>query len=217
MARSQKQIQNSAKIIVVAAVSKEFRKSAIIEKILGIARKNNHVAKGELVSPKKSGSLKPYADDRWLVESNAIRVEVGPLEGGVPSYMTIYTSIPDEAEEVLDGKYFYLSQESPNKKWFPSVDAIKLWVARKAARGQKFTYMGKPARPSNYGGIAYLISRKIKERGIKKTNLTNPLKYKRTGVKATTDRGVEAAKVRLAELYGTLVIESIDETMNNIL
>ena len=45
------QIRNQVKVIVVAALAKEFRKSQIIKRIVAIAKKENHIATGALASP----------------------------------------------------------------------------------------------------------------------------------------------------------------------
>ena len=127
MARSPKQIANSMRVIAVAAIAKEFRKSAIIERIKTIAKNKGMVYTGELSN---RGLLEKVSNDNdWLVRRNAVVVNVGPIEGGVPSYVEIVVNLTEETK--IKKKYFYLTEYSDNKKWMPNVDKIAAWVRGK--------------------------------------------------------------------------------------
>jgi hypothetical protein len=84
-------------------------------------------------------------------------------------------------------------------------------------RGSRFTIDGRTATQKDSNRLGFLIARKIGDKGMRKTNFANPIKYKRTGVDATVQRGINNAMERLTELYGVLVFEQVDLTMQNIL
>ena len=92
MARSSKQIAVTARVIMVSALAKEFRKSQIIKKIIAIAKDKNMISTGDLINPKKSGSITPDSDDRWFEKPESIRVFVGPIINGVPSFLRVVIS-----------------------------------------------------------------------------------------------------------------------------
>ena len=71
---SKKQFENRVKVITVAAVGKEFKKAKIIERIIKAAKAKGHVATGKLTNPKKSRSITPFSDDRWLIRKDAVKV-----------------------------------------------------------------------------------------------------------------------------------------------
>ena len=200
MARSPKQIANTARVIAVAAVAKEFRKSEIIKKIKQIAKSKNMVYTGELSDDGLLRDIK--TDNDWLTQPNALTVQVGPFKGGVPSYVFISINIDYSVKK----KYYYLTKFSDNKRWFPRVSAIADWVRVK----------GIETEPKKVRSAAWAIAKHIERRGIKKTNIANPLFYKRTGVDATINRGLVRAAERISELYGVLVVESIDNTFTNL-
>lgn len=200
MARSPKQIANTARIVAVAAIAKEFRKSAIIKKIKQIAKNKGMVYTGELSDTGLLRDIK--TDNDWLTQKNAVQVQVGPFKGGVPSYMRIVVSIDYSVKK----KYYYLTKFSDNKKWFPRVDAIENWVRAK----------GIESDPRKVKSVAWAISKNMAKRGIRKTNIANPLFYQRTGVDATVNRGIAKAAERMGELYGVLVVEAVDRTFTNL-
>lgn len=202
MARSPKQIANSMRVIAVAALAKEFRKSMIIERIKAIAKNKGMVYTGELAS---KGLLKYVQDDNsWLINRNSVIVSLGPIEGGVPSSVLISVNLSKEVE--IKEKYFYLTEYSDNKRWMPNVDRIAAWV-----RGKGIESGEKEVKRA-----AWAIAKHISKKGIKKTNVANPLKYKRTGVDATINRGLDNAADRISELYGVLVVDAIVETFDNL-
>jgi|TARA_B110000908_G_scaffold4420_1_gene5724 hypothetical protein len=201
MARSSKQIAVTARVIMISALAKEFRKSEIIKKIIAIARDKNMISTGDLINPKKSGSITPDSDDRWFEKPESLKVFVGPIVNGIPSFLRVFVA----PEYGVDFKYYYLTQKSPKKKWFPNVRAIESWVRRK--RIGELTESKK---------IAWAISKSIEKKGIRKTNLANPFLYKRTGVKPTIERGVNKGMIRVSELYQPMIADYIDNTFSNI-
>lgn len=203
MARSKKQLENQMKLVAVAAVAKEFRKSAIIKKIVEIAKAKGMVASGKLTNPKSSKSLMPESDDKWLVKKNSIRVVIGSYENNVPSNIKIYTNI--EYGLGKDHQYYsVLWERSKKKKWYPRIDPIQKWVMQKGISTD-----AKEAR-----GIAFAIAKSMRKNGIKKrTNFLNPFEYKDKGFEATLRRGINKAANRMIELYGEALIEAIDTSL----
>ena len=201
MARSSKQIAVTARIIMVSALAKEFRKSQIIKKIIAIAKDRNMISTGDLINPSKSGSITPDSDDRWFENPNSIKVFVGAMANGIPSFLRVIVA----PEYGIASKYYYLTKKSPRKKWLPDVRAIESWVRRKG--------IGDLADSKK---IAWAISKSMEKKGIKKTNLANPFLYKRTGVKPTIERGVNKGMIRISELYQPMITDYIDNTFSNI-
>ena len=194
-------MSNDIRLVVVASLSKEFRKSQIIKKIIKIAKSRNMVASGNLVNPSKSGSILPVSDDRWLIDRNSVRVVVGNIINGIPSSVTIKVA----PKYGIADKYLALTSQTPKKTWFPNVHRIQKWVE------QKGIATGKEAQ-----NVGWAIAKSIAKKGIKKTNLANPFFYKRTGYDATAQRGIDNASSRIVELYGEVAVEYIDESITNI-
>jgi hypothetical protein len=201
MPRSPKQMSNDIRLIVVASLAKEFRKSKIITKIINIAKSRNMVASGNLVNPKKSNSILPVSDDRWLVDRNSVKVILSTTGTGLPSSIKIMLS----PKYGLDDKYLALASQTPKKAWFPNVYRIQDWVEKKGIAS------GKDAK-----SVGWAIAKSIAKKGIKKTNIANPFFYKKTGYDATAQRGINNASSRIVELYGEFAVEYIDESITNI-
>jgi hypothetical protein len=218
MARSKRQLENQMRVVVVAAVAREFRRAAIIEKIVSIAKSKGMVASGALTNPSKSGALMPTADDRWLVKKDSVRVVIGSYENNVPDGIKIFTNI----EYGLGRNHQYYSvlwEKTPKKAWKPNIGRLARWVKLKMAQGETF-WVGKEKRNAEEKDalrIAMAISRSHQRRGIKKrNNFLSPFTYKNRGVDATLRRGIIKASDRIVELYGETVIEQVDRTLLNI-
>lgn len=201
MARSPSQIALTARVIMIASLTKEFRKSAIISKIISIAKNKGMEVTGDLANPKGSGSITPSSDDRWFIKRESLQVFVGPIAFGVPSYIRFKIAPNYE----ISKKYFYLTEQSDNKKWFPNVNRIKEWVRKKGI-----------ANSAETSKVAWAIAKSIAKKGIKKTNLANPFFYKNTGVSATIERGARRGMARVSELYRPLIIQQVDKSFSNI-
>jgi len=200
--RSQGQIAVTARTIMIAALTKEFRKSQIIAKIIKIAKGKGMVVSGALVNPKSSGSITPSSDDRWFIDRKSLQVFVGPITFGVPSYVRFRIKPNYEIAE----KYFALTeQSSKSKRWFPNVGNIENWVKKK-----------RIGDAQDSRKIAFAISKSIAKKGIKKTNLANPFFYKGTGVEATITRGANRGMLRVSQLYRPLIVNYIDKSFSKI-
>lgn len=203
MARSKKQLENQMRLVVVAAVAKEFRKSAIIAKIVSIAKSKGMVATGKLTNPESSNSLMPNRDDRWLLKKNSIKVVIGSYRNNVPQSIKIMTNI--EYGLGPDSQYYsVLWEKSKKKKWYPKIDPIQSWVMKKG--------ISNDVQESRR--IAFRIAKSMGKNGIKKrTNFLNPFEYKDKGVDATLRRGINNAAARIIDLYGETIIEAIDTSL----
>lgn len=203
MARSKKQLENQMRLVAVAAVAKEFRKSAIIAKIISIAKSKGMVATGKLTNPKSSKSLMPESDDRWLVKKDSIRVVIGSYKNNIPESVKIITNI--EYGLGPDHQYYsVLWEKSKKKKWYPKIDPIQSWVMKKG--------ISSDIRESRR--IAFRIAKSMGKNGIKKrTNFLNPFEYKDKGFDATLQRGINNAAARMIDLYGETLIEAIDTSL----
>lgn len=204
--RSPKQIQNMIRVIVVAALAKEFRKSEIIKRIIKNVKKNDHIATGGLARPDVSGAINPSADDKWLIRPDAVIVRVITSANKVVG-VTVRLNIKHGVEP----QYFWLSGKSPNKAWWPNGERIEEWIRLKAKRGKKFTITERgikrnidPESISDVSRVAYVISRSIASKGIKKTDLTDPF-YGEKGVLKTVNRAKSVYTARIYELFLTLV------------
>jgi hypothetical protein len=227
---TRKQYENQIRLIAVSETIKAFRKSAIIDAIVKIAKQKNHIASGKLINPLESNSITPNADDRWLVRKNkrAIIVRVYKIVQGVPSSVRIKTQL----KYGVDEKYYQLTTHSPKKKWFPSKDGISRledWIKQKSARGMSFTLPSRgkgrkndkermdPSNAIDVGRVAFAIAKGIKKNGIKnKSNFFNPFIYKNTGVVATLKKAEIKINDRLTDLIlseGTISINRLIDTL----
>ena len=198
---SKKQFENRVKVITVAAVGKEFKKAKIIERIVKAAKAKGHVATGKLTNPKKSRSITPFSDDRWLIRKDAVKVSAQEL----PSKQFIVRNLTVRVRYGLNGKYQNLSQAfSDNKKWRPPVSAIANWIRAKKKRGEFSDVAPKQVRR-----VAFAIANKLEQKGIKKTSFANSFFNKQNGVQKTLNRGIDRTAGRLDELYAASIETSI--------
>jgi len=211
MARTTKQYENEIRTIVVAALSKELRKSGMIKKIVNYAKSNNQVVTKRLTLPSASGSITPSTDDRWLVKRDSVKVKVSSVSNGVPKDVRVNIKL----EYGFDFEYLYLTEKvKSRKKWWPNPDALKLWVKNKASRGNSFEYKGRqmnPNKESEVSSVAYLIGKHISKKGIKPTKLASPFDDKRNGVKASIAKANAIISRRIYELYVSSASDSVDE------
>lgn len=201
---TKKQFENRVKVIAVAAIGREFRKAKIIETILKKAKQKGHVATGKLTNPKKSRSITPFSDDRWLIRKDAVKVSSLRL----PSNQFIVMNLTVRVRYGLNGKYQNLSTAfASGKKWTPPPSAIARWIRAKKKRGQFSDVANKDVRR-----VAFAIAKSIGEKGIKKTTFANQFFNKQTGVQAVLNRGINKTASRLDFLYAS----SIEKTIVNI-
>lgn len=211
MKRSAKQFENQIKVIFVAGLAKEFRRAAIIKKIVQKARSLNQVATGGLVLPELTASIIPSREDRWLVAKDAVVVRVISMKYGVPQLASINLKI----RYGLSNEYYWLTEESESKVWRPSGKRIIEWIRAKGNRGN-FKYKEKPLdtnKEYQVKSVAFLISRSIGLKGIRKTKLFSPFKDASTGVQATVNKALPKIYSRIGELYGTQIESSIIEML----
>ena len=196
-----KQFKVRAKVIIVAAVGKEFKKARIVGKVVDAAKENGHVATGRLITPNRTRSITPFADDRWLIRKDAVKVSAVTL----PSGEFMVSNVTVRVRYGLNGKYQNLSEAfAGKKKWFPPVDAIARWIEVKKGQGEFSDVSTK-----NIRRVAFAIARNQAEEGIKKTKFANAFFDRRTGVKPTLRKGMTKASRRLEQLYATSIERSI--------
>ena len=218
MAFSEGQYKNFIKVIAVAAVAKEFRKSAIIKKVVQRIKSEGLVATGELSNPQFTGSILPSRDDKFLVEKGGVFVKTAKIG---PKGTPVATEIRLKVRYGLtEEKYFYLTHFSPEKRWFPNVDRITEWIKIKKARGNSFTITRKGVKREakkdwEIKSVAFLISRSISNEGIEKRDFLRPFEDKTTGVDASLARAQVKITERLFELYGTAFVEIQNDVIGN--
>lgn len=211
MARSAKQYENQIKVIIVAALIREFKKSAIIDKVVAKAKSLNQVATKGLINPSATASIIPYRNDGWLTDKNSVSVKVADIKYGVPNLVRITLKLKYGLAE----EYYWLTKESPKSIWRPSGNQIINWIKAKGDRGN-FLYNGNPLNTSKeyqVKSVAFIISRSIGRKGIKKTDLFNPFKDKRSGVEATVNKALPNIYGRISDLYGASIEESVVEML----
>lgn len=207
MARSKKQYENEIKVIIVAALSREFRKAAIVNNVVSKAKSLNQVATKALVNPETTGSVIPSRNDRWLINKNSVIVKISSMKYGVPQLVRMKLNL----EYGLSEEYYWLTTESPAKTWRPNGEEIVRWIKVKGSRGN-FHYNGKPldtSKNSQVRRVAWLISNSIENKGIKKTDLFKPFKDKKNGVEAVVNRALPRIYQRITLLYGASIEESV--------
>lgn len=195
------QFKNKVKVIAVARIGAEFKKSKIIKTIIETAKANGHVATGKLTTPSTSRSITPFSDDRWLIRKDAVKVSAVAL----PSGEFAVSGLTVRVRYGLNGKYQNLSQQfAGQKKWFPPVDAISKWIHAKKGQGEFSDVADKDVRR-----VAYAIALKQEKEGIKKTNFAQAFFDRSKGVKATLNKGINSTARRLESLYATSIERSI--------
>ena len=195
------QFKNKVKVIAVARVGAEFKKSKIIKTILDTAKANGHVATGKLTTPSASRSITPFADDRWLIRKDAVKVSAVEL----PNKEYAVTGITVRVRYGINFKYQNLSQQfAGKKKWFPPVNAISRWIHAKKGQGEFSDVADKDVRK-----VAYAIALKQEKEGIKKTNFAQAFFDRSKGVQATLNKGIRSTAKRLDALYATSIERSI--------
>lgn len=211
MKRSAKQFENQIKVIIVAALAKEFKRAKIVERIIAKAKSLGQVATGGLVTPRLTASVIPSRDDRWLVKKDAVIVRVTSMKYGVPTFASIRVNI----SYGLAKEYYWLTEESESKVWRPNGVQIMNWIKAKGASG-RFKYRGKDLDTSKeyqVKNVAYHISKSIASKGIRKTKLFSPFKDPSNGVQSTVNRALPKAYGRMSSLYGTALESSVLEML----
>ena len=212
--RSPKQLEGDIRLVVVAAIAKEFRKSAIIARIISNIKSQGMVVRGGLANPKKSKSLIPTSDDRWLVNKDSVRVSVVTNSKGVVRDIFVRLNIEYGVNPKSD--YYYLAEGTKKKKWSPNGNRIKKWVQDRMAKGDSFyTYDSKgnkkKATIKDVKKISYLIARSLKKKGLRKRSFANPFEYKKNGVEATLRKAKRSYEGRIYEkylIYSSSIIEA---------
>ena len=216
MAFTAKQYQNFIKVIMVAAVAKQFRNAAIIKRIVANAKAKDHIATGSLIRPDATGSITPSSDDKWISEaSKGISVVVGGVEYGIPSDVTIRIEIGYG----LDFRYNFLNGTESLTEKGPSKEAIKRWVKIKADRGHTWELKGKAVSAndeSKLNAVAFLIRRSMKSKGIRQTKFAEPFKDKSTGVDATLRKGFLKGIDRVTERFEVETYNSVVDALETI-
>jgi hypothetical protein len=220
MAFSEAQYKNFIKVIVVAAVAKEFRKSAIMEKIYNKIKQGNIIATGELLAFRASKAIIPTRDDRFLVDEGGIfinTVKIGP--NGTPVATSIRVKI---RYGLTEGRYFYLTTGSGDKRWYPNVDNIVNWIKIKKSRGNTFEIRRRGVKREaqkdwEIKSVAYAIAKGMSQKGIEKKDFLEPFEDKNYGVEASLRRANNRIVERLFELYGTTFTQIQNDVISNVL
>lgn len=206
------QFRNRVKTIVVAKVSNEFKRAAIVKRILENAKDKGHVSTGKLTNPSGSRSITPFSDDRWLIRKDAVRISVVEL----PSRQYMVSNIRVTVRYGLNYRYQQLASYTAKNIWTPPREDIAQWIKNKINQGKTFEYGGKrliATDETKIKKLSYIIARSIGEKGIKKTSFANPFINKRNGVEPTLNRGIAKAMERIDFLYAT----SVDRAVTNII
>lgn len=220
MAFSEAQYKNFIKVIVVAAVVKEFRKSAIMERIYRNIKEQNLVATGELLTFRLTKSIVPSRTDRFFAEGSDIVIKTAKIG---PNKTPVAVEIKVKMRYGLnEEKYFYLTKDSPNKKWFPNLGNIAEWVRVKKQRGNSFTITKNGIqREANKDweikSVAFLVARKIARKGLDKKDFLEPFENKTYGVEASLTRAYKKIEERLFDLYGTTFLDIEEDLISNLL
>lgn len=210
---SRRAFENRVRVIAVAKIGSAFRRARIVERIIASARSNNHIATGKLVSPRKTRSITPFSDDRWLIRKDAIRVRALKL----PSNQYIVSDLRVKLRYGLNYRYLALASYTPKSK-AASTEAIARWIRNKGASGGFKNSKGGALNLSSnkqVNSLAFVIARSIRKKGVKKTSFANHFINKTNGVEATLNRGLRDLMVRLDGLYAASVERVIVNLLNN--
>jgi hypothetical protein len=212
MARSKRQYENEIRTVVVGKVAKEFRKAGLVSKVIEKAKANNQVVTGGLINPEQSKSIFPTSDDNWLIDRDSVNVTVSAVDN--LTKLPVDVRIEVDIEAGLSYKYWWLSSESKSKSWKPDGWKIQDWVEKRLRRGTPF-YIINPngtTRPAKNNAmdrnrISYMVFKKLTEKGIDKTDLTDPFIKGNNSAAKVAQRGFDKAIERVAELYDTYIVD----------
>lgn len=217
MARSKAQYENEIRTIVVGKVATSLRRARILSKIIESAENDDFFASGDFINPTKSGSLAPSKDDSWLVDPDSVVVSID-MKDGFPVNAIVRVAIKLGVNE----RYYYLSHKTPKKAWWPSGwetsrgPGLINWVRRKIQNGYEDFYYQHPTKgeiPVNdprskyVYSVAYLVGRKISERGHSKRTWASPF----DDVDSVLAKALQQAGERIAELYQEATFEAIED------
>lgn len=217
MAFSRKQYENFIRTIVVAAVTKEFRRAKIIEGVINRAKADGKVATGGLIRPDLTNSIIPTRDDRWLLDKKSVQVNVGKVVYNVPLKISVELNI----EYGTDPDYVFTRSDinaQRKRGSLPNFGNIKTWIIAKTTRGLlNFKYRGKPLDVNNekqVSRVAYVVMRSIAAKGISKKYRSDYFKPVKNQVQKVLEAGISKASDRIIEKYQEELYSSVINTID---
>jgi hypothetical protein len=214
------QYRNIIKVIVVAALSKQFRKAKIVERVVRNIKKDKLVATGELSMPKLTASLLPSDDDRFLINRNSVVVKIMRMSQYGKQYPMAVSIGVNIRYGLNEQKYQGLVEGTPYRgKGVPEA-ALMNWISAKKGKSR---YFRNPAKGFYVSGtskgktriykyneniqwhrdaLRYIINMSIKYSEYK-SDFLKPFDDPKKGVRASIEKAKPEIALRIAELYGT--------------
>lgn len=228
---SEAQYRNIIKVIVVAAISREFRKAKIVEKVVRAIKKDKLVATKELSTPKLTGSILPSTDDRFLINKNSVVVDILRMSQYGKQYPMVANISVNIRYGLNEPKYRMLVAGTPYRgKGVPEAELTK-WINVKKNRTGQFRnnrgfYVqgkGKDGKnkiiPYNEGKewhrkqLRYIINMSIKYSEFK-SDFLKPFDNDKNGVRASVNKAKPKIAKRLEELYETQIRNFVVDALN---
>lgn len=225
MARSKAQYENEIRTIIVGKLGSELRRAKILKAIVDRATDDGFVAFENFIKPERSNSLNPKKDDEWLLDTDSLYVVV-EMKDGFPVNATARVSI----KLGIDYKYYYLSDKTPVKTWWPggwpseNGRGLESWIAQKIRMGSKDFYYtsGRTGNktqitsPYDVVGIAkasYVIAKSISSQGHNKRDFAKPFDR----MDGVLKKAMIKVQERVAQLYEEATLEAIEDIYTDLI
>ena len=214
------QYRNIIRVIVVAALSKQFRKAKIVDRVVKRIKADKLVATGELSMPKLTGSLLPSSDDRFLIKRNSVIIRVirmsqygrnYPMAVSVgvnlryglnePKYQNLLEGTPYRGKGVPEAALMnWITVKKDKAKYFRN--PAKGFYVSGTAKGKKKIYKYNQNIQWHRDALRYVINMSIKHSEYK-SDFLKPFDDRSKGVMASIQKAKPEIAFRIAELYGT--------------
>ena len=228
---SEAQYRNIIRVIVVAAISREFRKAKIVERVVKLIKKDKLVATRELSTPKLTGSILPSTDDRFLINKNSVAIDIVRLSQYGKQYPMVANISVNIRYGLDEPKYRMLLSGTPYREKGVPESALAEWISvkknqRNQFRNRKGFYVQTKGKDGKRKVIAYDESKEWHRKQLRyilnmsikysefKSDFLKPFDDKQKGVEASVNKARPKIINRLEELYGTQIRNFVVDALN---
>ena len=227
---SEAQYRNIIKVIVVAAISKQFRRAKIVERVVRMIKRDKLVATKELSTPKLTGSILPSSDDRFMINKNSVVVDILRLSQYGKQYPMVANITVNIRYGLDEPKYAMLVSGTPYRETGVPKSALQKWISvkknqRSQFRNRRGFYVqdkGKDGKRSiipydegkewHRNQLEYILNMSIKYSEFK-SDFLKPFDDEKRGVQASVNKAIPTIENRLDELYGTQIRQFVVDAL----
>lgn len=225
------QYRNIIRVIVVAALSRQFRKAKIVDRVVKNIKKDKMVATGELSMPKLTASILPWEDDKFLIKKNSVVVNIMRLSQYGKNYPMAVGIGVNIKYGLNEPKYRSLVDGTPYREKGAPEHALMNWIRAKQNRTKYFknpkkhfyvqgtskgkvkTYKYNENIQWHRDALRYIINMSIKYSEFK-SDFLEPFDNPKNGVEASINKAKPEIAQRLSELYGTQLRSFVVDALN---